>query len=389
MLKPLSLPGTSSKSKGGYHALNEPHKEHTVSAGGIRETEIELGDLGNDAFYDEVASIRDAIRTFETTLTQLQTKQTYSLSLAEPSEEVSISLSQLTSQLAADSTSHKNRIAALGGQVGSDEARRGHWENLKAALGRAVERWQRIEMGQREKVKERVARQYRIGKFAGSRNPFLPSSDAMRRPLISRSANECGRSITATQLTCHLQVLSTSSTSSAPQIFQQALAGPPRTTDALSALHEAKARRSELVAIEGTLVELAALTQQIADLVAEQDTKFVALETTGNAIEGDLEKGAGQVSAAKVSAAAARHKRKLCAAFGLIVLVVLAIVIAVEVKSAAGGSGGEVTKTKTATSGSATSASATATQSGTKSEVATTSAKSEAATLSSAAAARW
>ncbi|GAA5868722.1 hypothetical protein JCM1840_004369 [Sporobolomyces johnsonii] len=367
MLKPLSLPGTSSKSKGGYHALNEPHKEHTVSAGGIRETEIELGDLGNDAFYDEVASIRDAIRTFETTLTQLQTKQTYSLSLAEPSEEVSISLSRLTSQLAADSTSHKNRIAALGAQVGSDEARRGHWENLKAALGRAVERWQRIEMGQREKVKERVARQYRIGNAA--------RTNAAVNPTATDAAVQ--------------EVLSTSSTSSASQIFQQALAGQPRTTDALSALHEAKARRSELVAIEGTLVELAALTQQIADLVAEQDSKFVVLETTGAAIEGDLEKGAGQVSAAKVSAAAARHKRKLCAAFGLVVIVVLAIVIAVEVKSAAGGSSGEVTKTKTATSGSATSGSATATHSGTKSAVATTSAKSEATTLSSAAAARW
>ncbi|CEQ39730.1 SPOSA6832_01287, partial [Sporobolomyces salmonicolor] len=358
MLKPLTLPRTSSKSKSGYHALDKPHRDHRVSAGGIRETEVELGDLGNDAFYDECAPRTGgvhpgAIRTFETTLAQLQTKQIYSLSLAEPSERVAISLSQLTSQLAADSTSHKNRIATLGAQVGSDEVRRGHWENLKAALGRAVETWQTIEMGQREKVKEKVARQYRIGTSQGSQP--LPSSFVATTPYLRQNAWD--RSIAPPQWTRCLRVclatdaavqvvVAASSTSSASRLFQQALSGQPRTTDALSALHEANTRRSELRAIEGTLI-------------AEQDGKFGALEATGAALERDLEAGVPQVTAAKIRAAAGRpHEEALCC---------------VGVNSAApGGSSGDATKTKTKT---ATSGSAKATQSETATGMATTGAK--------------
>ena len=38
----------------GYVSLDTPVKEHTVSAGGIQTASIELGDLANDAYFDEV-----------------------------------------------------------------------------------------------------------------------------------------------------------------------------------------------------------------------------------------------------------------------------------------------------------------------------------------------
>lgn len=51
---PLLLQGTGAISQG-YAPLDAPIKEHTVSGGGIREQQpIELGDLANDEFFDEV-----------------------------------------------------------------------------------------------------------------------------------------------------------------------------------------------------------------------------------------------------------------------------------------------------------------------------------------------
>lgn len=58
------------------------------------------------------------------------------------------------------------------------------------------------------------------------------------------------------------QAVDTSSGANPPQVFQQALVGS-RTAAAQSALNEAKTRRSELLAIEAQLVELAALMQQV------------------------------------------------------------------------------------------------------------------------------
>lgn len=55
-LFPLARQGTSAKSKsGGYVSLDTPIRDHTVSAGGIKTQPIELGDLANDAFFDEAS----------------------------------------------------------------------------------------------------------------------------------------------------------------------------------------------------------------------------------------------------------------------------------------------------------------------------------------------
>lgn len=69
----------------------------------------------------------------------------------------------MNAELALGSNELRNQIGRLGEQVGRDEARRGHWENLKSGLKRGVERQQKLEMEQRERVRERVKRQYLIG----------------------------------------------------------------------------------------------------------------------------------------------------------------------------------------------------------------------------------
>jgi len=174
-----------------------------------------------------------------------------------------------------------------------------------------------------------------------------------------------------------------------PQVFQQALAGT-RSAAATAALSEATRRHDELVHIEETLVELAQLMQQVrplllslpsfpsrartrltsatparsqvADLVITQDSTLSHLETTADAVRADLEQGTKQVGLARASAAAARHKRKMCAAFGLVLVVVLVVVVVVEVRKAGGGAGaGETGKeTQTVTAGATEAATAVA-----------------------------
>ncbi|GAA5989291.1 hypothetical protein JCM10908_001244 [Rhodotorula pacifica] len=301
MSKRISLPGTSAKSQG-YAPIDTPIKEHTVSGGGIREqVPIELGDLANDEFYDRVARTRDAIRTIDESITSLQTKQ--ALSLQSPSEALSVEIATLSSTLSSQITFNRSRISTLAEQVGKDEARRGHWENLKAALGRSVEKWQKVERDHREKVREKISRQMKIELDAV--NPAVTEEE--------------------------IKAAVDTSSGTAPQIFQQALVGS-RTAAARTALNEAQSRRSELLLIEETLTELAALMQQVADLVVTQDSQLSHLEQTSSEIKTDLEKGAQQLGVARVSAAAARHKRKLCAGVLLALVVVVVVVIVVEVK---------------------------------------------------------
>ncbi|GAA5848416.1 hypothetical protein JCM8547_004508 [Rhodosporidiobolus lusitaniae] len=335
----LNLPGKLGGGRTeGYAPLGAPVKQHTVSAGGIQEP-IELGDIGVEGYWAEVASIREGIKSFELSLDTLRTKQL--TSLQSPTDELTVELNELAASLSLQSAEHRSRIAKLGEQVGKDEARRSHWENLKAQLQRAVAKWQAIEQGQREKVKERVARQMKIV------NPAVTDEEIKA-------------------------VVDTSSASSAPQIFQQAVSG--RSTAAMSALNEVKSRHSELQAIESTIIELAALMQQVADLVVVQDSQFIHLESTAKQIDDDVEAGAVQVTRARLSAAAARHKRKLCAGFALILVIVLAVVIGVSVSGGKGGSSSSETKTETV--------SATGTE--TAKETATTE-----ASQTSAAAVRW
>lgn len=82
---------------------------------------------------------------------------------ASTAESISVELTSLNNELSLVSNELRKQVGVLGEQVGRDEARRGHWENLRGFLKRGVERQQKLEMEQRERVRERVKRQYLIG----------------------------------------------------------------------------------------------------------------------------------------------------------------------------------------------------------------------------------
>jgi len=80
------------------------------------------------------------------------------------------------------------------------------------------------------------------------------------------------------------------------------------------------------------------LIQQVADLVVQQDSQVVKIESNAEGIEVELEIAMKGVQKAKLNALGARHKRKICAAIGLTVLVIIVVVVVVQFK----GSGGVV-----------------------------------------------
>lgn len=115
-----------------------------------------------------------------------------------------------------------------------------------------------------------------------------------------------------------------------------------RTSDARAALSDAQSRRTDIFKLEATLVTLAELTQQVADLVIVQDSQFISIEEAAAGAETDLKQSSQQMALARASAAAARHKRKIC--LGVVLVIVTVIVVVVTVQFSGAGSGGSDSK---------------------------------------------
>lgn len=64
-----------------------------------------------------------------------------------------------------------------------------------------------------------------------------------------------------------------------------------RYEGAQEALTDAQSRRAELLQIEETMAELAALITEVAELVVSQDEKFISVEEQTEQVEMDMTEG--------------------------------------------------------------------------------------------------
>lgn len=196
----------------------------------------------------------------------------------------------------------------LGQQVGQDEAKKDHWDTLKSSLGRAVSKLQMTGKAHRERIRDRVGRQFRIVK---------PDATEQEVQQVLESGN--GGQIFAQAVS--LRVAPCPQSAHSP--FSPSQVASSRSEEALAALSEAKDRRSALLKLEANMAELATLFSQVQELVVAQDQQFTSISDSAEKTEGDMAAGVKQVVSAKLSAAAARHKRKLCAAFAAVLVIVL------------------------------------------------------------------
>lgn len=144
----------------------------------------------------QVTSIRDAIKSLDQETQSLSTKQAFSLSQPSNADsELSNQVDSLTISITTSLKKLKVRLQGLSPLVKQgDEARRLQWEALKSSLVRSAEKYRSVEMGQREKVRERVARQVKIVRPDATAEEIKEAVESNGQPQVFAQAVSGGSS---------------------------------------------------------------------------------------------------------------------------------------------------------------------------------------------------
>jgi len=260
-----------------------------------------VGD-GMSAFYTEISSIQDSLRTFNDNVNRIGDLHSRSLNNMDDAaaQRNAAQLDELVADTSALSTTLKRRIKALEKQGGSGrdgQIRKQQTALVKSKFVEAIQNYQTVEQQYRQKYKQRMERQFKIVK-----------PDATPDEVRAVVNDDQGG-----------------------QIFSQALLNSNRYGESRAAYREVQERHEDIKRIESTLAELAQLFNDMSVLVEQQDETINVIETTAGAVEKDTEAGLGYTEKAVVSARAARKKRWICFILTLIILAIVAIVVAVVV----------------------------------------------------------
>ncbi|KAF8140859.1 t-SNARE [Mycena galopus ATCC 62051] len=254
-------------------------------------------------FLAEVASVQDAIGTFNGNVTRISALNTRSLNaLGDDGDAVKQELDGLVAGTMALSTQLKDRLkqlqaAVLPGARGKQEKemRQNRVTHLRTKFTEALQTYQQVEQEYRTKARQRVERQYKIVKPDATPEEI---SEA-----ISGGEN---------------------------QVFMQALTTSSSYANARSAYNEVQSRAQDLRRVEQTFEELAQLFRDMAFLVEQQEETVAAIENTAVDVEKNAAEGLKQTTIATDIARALRRKRWICFLISLAVAAILAIVLAIE-----------------------------------------------------------
>ncbi|CCL99345.1 uncharacterized protein FIBRA_01363 [Fibroporia radiculosa] len=254
------------------------------------------------AFYSEISSIQDDLRTFNDNVASISDLHSRSLDNTDDAaaQRVAQQLDELIADTSALSNMLKRRIKALEKQPGSGrdgQIRKQQTGLVKQKFVEAIQNYQGVEQQYRTKYKQRLERQYKIVK-----------PDATPEEVRAIVNDDQGG-----------------------QIFSQALMNSNRYGEARSAYREVQERHEDIKRIEKTITELAQLFNDMSVMVEQQDEQINVIETTAGTVEKDTELGLQYTEKAVVSARAARKKRWICFIIFIIIIAIIAIVIAVEV----------------------------------------------------------
>ncbi|KAG6814302.1 hypothetical protein H0H92_013427 [Tricholoma furcatifolium] len=297
---------SSGGASGGYQSRRaNPYAQQDDRAyemSDVRDSRTELAPNANGdgmaAFYTEISSIQDSLRTFNDNVARIGDLHSRSLNNMDDSaaQRNASQLDALVEETSTLSNSLKNRIkdlerqggAGRDGQIRKQQA--SFTALVKSKFVEAIQHYQSVEQQYRTKYKQRMERQFKIVK-----------PDASPEEIKAVVDDEQGG-----------------------QIFSQALLNSNRYGASKAAYREVQERHEDIKRIEKTLGELAQLFNDMSVLVEQQDETINAIETQAHAVVQDTEAGLGYTEKAVVSARAARRKRWIC--FFIIVIVVLIIV---------------------------------------------------------------
>ncbi|TBU35805.1 t-SNARE [Dichomitus squalens] len=254
------------------------------------------------AFYSEISSIQDDIRTFNDNVNRISDLHSRSLNTTDDvaGQRVNQQLEDLVADTSALSDVLRRRIKALqkqGGTGRNGEIRKQQTGLVKQKFMEAIQNYQTVEQQYRQRYKQRLERQYKIVK-----------PDASPEEVKAVVDDDQGG-----------------------QIFSQALMNSNRYGEARSAYREVQERHADIKKIERTLTELAQLFNDMSILVEQQDEQITVINDTVKEVEKDVETGLNYTNKAVDSARAARKKRWICFILCLIIIIIIAIVVAVVV----------------------------------------------------------
>lgn len=255
------------------------------------------------AFYAEISSIQEEIRTFNAQVRQIGDLHSRSLNGVDDnaSRQNEQQLEALVEETSALSAVLKRRIKALerqGGGGRDGQIRKQQTGLVKSKFVEAIQNYQEVERQFRQKYKQRMERQFRIVK-----------PDATPDEVKAVVNDDSGSN----------------------QIFQQALMSSNRYGESRAAYREVQERHEDIKRIEKTITELAQLFNDMSVLVEQQDETINVIETQAEMADKDLETGVQHTEKAVDSARAARKKRWICFIICLIILIIIGIVVAVVI----------------------------------------------------------
>jgi syntaxin 1B/2/3 len=273
----------------------------------VQDNATNLGAPGSGdmaAFYSEISSIQDSLRTFNENVNLIGDLHSRSLNnMDDAATQRNVTqLDTLVADTSGLSSSLKQRIKALEKQGGSGrdgQIRKQQTALVKSKFVDAIQSYQTVEQQYRQKYKQRMERQFKIVK-----------PDASPEEVRAVVNDEQGG-----------------------QIFSQALMNSNRYGESRAAYREVQERHEDIKRIEQTLTELAQLFNDMSVLVEQQDETITAVETTAGNVQKDTEAGLAYTEKAVVSARAARKKRWICFILTLIILIIVGVVVGIVVSN--------------------------------------------------------
>lgn len=279
----------------GSYAINMPSSTATAQG-------------GTSTFFGQISEIQDLIRQIDLNVNRISELHSRSLNnvgeaMQQAAEQELMGVAQQTSGL---TNRVKNMIKSLEVEANkipaSGPAPEGIDRNVRltqigAAKNRFKEtilRYQEVEKAYRTKYRQRTERQLRIVK-----------PDATQAEIQSALDGDAG----------------------GQQIFSQALLSSNRQGEASGALREVQERNTDIQRIERTIMELAALFQEMSILVEQQDEQLNVIKDHAQHTEQEVQAGRHQTDKAVVAARRARKRRWIC--FWLLVILIIIVIVVV------------------------------------------------------------
>ncbi|KAL8338280.1 hypothetical protein RB598_006916 [Gaeumannomyces tritici] len=246
---------------------------------------------------NECRSIDEGVGGIEQNLNQLRMLQDRSLNEADATgSQTQRQLDQLSSETMAMYRTLTDRVRKVKSRPEATSARNAAQVNrVDRRLKQAINGYQQIESGFRQKSRDQLERQYRY---------VRPDADEREvRDAVEDAANGGG------------------------QIFQQALMQSDRRGQARAVLSNVQDRHEQLKKIEQQMIELAQLFQDMDTLIVQQEVQVAQIEQKGEEVVENLDKGNEEIHVAVETAKKTRKKKWIC--LGIVVAIVVIIAIGV------------------------------------------------------------